>query len=188
MADFSTDFSPPSVLAAKAALLENDATDWQEPPPHDAPFAVDIRFNCYTLADVNTAEGTAYVRMIVNLYWTDTRLTGYEDRHLPTELWGPWVVLGNARGEVTVVQEDFSLNRTTGEGFNRHDARPPLSTFPLPTISLPPRSISLSPSSPRPLTPPVPSRCRDHAYHGTILVPHDRETRLASRRHRRLSV
>eukprot|EP01050_Picozoa_sp_SAG11_P034003 SAG11_NODE_11820_length_736_cov_1.852433_3_plen_105_part_01 len=43
---------------------------------------------------------TVYIKVSLNLYWTDERLIGREAAHpgapLPESLWGPWPELANA--------------------------------------------------------------------------------------------
>ena len=85
-------------------------------PPSDNTFFVDLRFNLFKVTDVNTVDGTAFVNFGIVCYWTDSRLIDWpEGTALPPELWGPHLMLLNARADLQEVESSFDLvNRDNG--------------------------------------------------------------------------
>jgi hypothetical protein len=85
-------------------------------PPSGNTFFVDLRFNLFKVTAVNTVDGTAFVNFGIVCYWTDSRLIDWsKDKALPPELWGPHLMLLNARHDFQEVESSFDLvNRDTG--------------------------------------------------------------------------
>eukprot|EP00039_Didymoeca_costata_P030747 m.31154 g.31154 ORF g.31154 m.31154 type:complete len:379 (-) comp8287_c0_seq2:128-1264(-) len=82
--------------------------DWISPPAPDEGdeyLNVDFRVGASLIAQVNTAEETAYVKLHAAFYWTDKRLIGYKDSVLPEKLWGPWIVVRNGSASEFVYDE-----------------------------------------------------------------------------------
>jgi hypothetical protein len=103
------------VQAAMTASAEEDVKvlKWAEPPPtkDGKPFPVDFRFNVTDVSEVLTKQGTVHIHIGVVFMWADPRLSNWsEANNLPANLWGPSVVLSNAK-TIEENQFDFSLVR-----------------------------------------------------------------------------
>jgi hypothetical protein len=107
-------------LAVGGVSLEEMPTagdvSWVAPPPApdgEHSLWVDFRLDLTKLANVNTVDGTAFYNGYVIMYWTDTRLIGWEGE-LPQDLWGPKLICGNGK-DMDISPFAFVLaNRSTG--------------------------------------------------------------------------
>lgn len=76
---------------------------------HGEPVDVRFRFLVEHVGDINTLQSSAWVKVVVGLYWTDSRVIGYEDgQALPDDLWGPLPILTNGM-HIEVEPYEFSV-------------------------------------------------------------------------------
>jgi len=70
---------------------------------------VDIRFALYKVAEVDTVKSSTFVNIKLVMYWTDSRLAGWEGA-LPRKLWGPIINVENALQGFETYQDTFALS------------------------------------------------------------------------------
>ena len=78
-----------------------DDASWMTPPTVKGGVGmfVDVRFNVFKVAKVDTVEGSAEIYVQIMMYWTDQRLEGWgEGEELPARLWTPRFEWNNALG------------------------------------------------------------------------------------------
>jgi hypothetical protein len=91
--------------------LDRDDIRWSEAARSavdGTPIWVDIRFGIQKLTQIDTVNGTAFVKLTQVSYWTDTRLIGWQGE-FPDGLWGPKLNLANSVGNMNSWQDEFSL-------------------------------------------------------------------------------
>jgi hypothetical protein len=100
-------------------MLDCDSAEWSTPPT--GPEAqgglptVDVRFNVWRIANVDTVNCTAYIKFNCMLYWTDSRIAGWGQPNLPPLLWGPSPNITQSTKELDQTQSQFVLaDRATG--------------------------------------------------------------------------
>ena len=99
--------------------LDPDDDGWAHPPAGVArpdgtnePVWVDARLNLRKVSNVDTVNGTAFVRIEIVLYWTDPRLASWpKGTALPEKLWGPRLSIANPGdgGEIAESRWAFEL-------------------------------------------------------------------------------
>ena len=97
------------------ALMTERQTSFSRPPPPQpggAILQVNFRLTVFAISDVNTRDLTAMVKFGVVMYWTDTRMVGFDEPLLPKDLWGPDLYLRNAKGGVRKEYEQFAITDT----------------------------------------------------------------------------
>lgn len=97
---------------------EDGVHKWIDPPTPKGggDLFVDFRAGTSLIAQISTAEETAYIKAHIAMYWTDPRFIGYQSTTLPPDLWGPWPVVRNcSASEFSYDDREFVLlNRETG--------------------------------------------------------------------------
>lgn len=131
-----------------------DHDELSSPPPSDAEgriLRVDFRYTLFFVGSINTRDCTATIKFGVVLYWTDSRLAGFESAILPATLWGPDLYLRNGVGGVLKECEQFAVTDVAiGRlkrilNFEATIVLPmDLSAFPFDTQSVRPELVSIS--------------------------------------------
>jgi len=111
-----------AVLTSAGALLPHHAGTGKDPdcdystapmPADGSPVDVRFRFLVEHVSDINDVSSSAWVKIVLGLYWTDPRVKGYEDgQALPDDLWGPLPVLTNGM-HLEVEPYEFSVCDTS---------------------------------------------------------------------------
>eukprot|EP00529_Nitzschia_sp_RCC80_P023454 CAMPEP_0113465154 /NCGR_PEP_ID=MMETSP0014_2-20120614/13587_1 /TAXON_ID=2857 /ORGANISM="Nitzschia sp." /LENGTH=470 /DNA_ID=CAMNT_0000357291 /DNA_START=194 /DNA_END=1606 /DNA_ORIENTATION=- /assembly_acc=CAM_ASM_000159 len=109
---------PPSTTNDKiqGRYYYGNDSDYDDEPP---PLNVDFRCACFKLSNISTVDFTVLVKFVIVFEWNDSRLVDKEDvmttNDLPSDLWGPDIILENAQNDCEVIYDSFSLlDKRTG--------------------------------------------------------------------------
>jgi hypothetical protein len=84
-----------------ASTHDWEDVDWSRHPNYSAGVATEVEaiVRILNIAHVDTVNQSVYIKVSLNLYWTDPRLAELEKHapgsRLPPTIWGPWPELSN---------------------------------------------------------------------------------------------